>query len=295
MNITIDNNSGGLAFWSSIEDCHHNHVLAAAQAAGIEKFVPAQTPPSTALRTAMEDVARQLFGRRRHEPLSIVQTSQPCTFECVRIVRGNTDNEHRFLFSASVDSAGVVTVLRPSGTHIDDDTRTVYVPLLSSDLQHAVHKQLTILPGPTVTRVLASGLSSWGCQSLHDRGGLWFLPSHRVAAYEAWSEVFRQNTSCRFVLARLDVSHNPAFVEHLANEVRADVLSGIHEITQDMLNAQGGMQDRSIRLRMEKAQEFLRKIEQYEAITDVTMQDMRDAIEKTKQALSIQKLMAAAV
>lgn len=296
MNITIDSNTGGLAFWSSVEDTSRATVMAAAEAAGIKRFIPERPPVSTALRTAMEDYAKDVFGRRRHEPIQILQTAQARTFECVRCIRGETQNEHRFLFSASVNDQGhVFEVSTNDGYYVTDGSNSVHQVDVVRHLQSRVDTQLTILPGVIVTQSLAKALRSWNCQCLNDRGGLWFLPSSRVAAYRAWAEVFTKNTRCQFVLAEVEVSHNPDFIDHLIGEVRGEVIAGLAEITQDMLNATGGMMDRSIRLRMDKAEEFLRKIEQYEAITSVTMNDMRDAVQKTKQALALQKLVASAV
>jgi len=296
MNITIDNNTGGLAFWTNVSDTTRSVVVQAAEAAGIGRHVPEQTPASTALRNAMEEYAKDRFGRRRNEPIQLLQTAQPRTFECVRCVRGSHENEHRYLFSAEVDEDGAVNVLQTNESgHVRDNNTCIADFNVRLGLKGLVREQMTILPGPVITRSLAAGMREWGCQCLNDRGGLWFLPSSCVGNYTAWADVFKNNTECQFVLAEVQVSHNPEFVEHLISEVQSDVLAGLHEITTDMLNAEGGMQDRSIRLRIERTQEFMDKVAQYESITGVAMGSMRDAIEKTRQALAMQKMMASAV
>jgi hypothetical protein len=93
----------------------------------------------------------------------------------------------------------------------------------------------------------------------------------------------------------VQVSHNPEFVEHLLDELRAEVVKGLGEITEDMLSAEGGMQDRSIQSRLLKTQAFLDKIAKYEGITGVTLTDLRAAAEQTKQALGVQKLLASSL
>ena len=296
MNIMIDEKSGGMAFWSGITDVPRDTVLGAATQIGIEKYVPEAPPVSTALYVAMEEFISTTFGKRRHQPLRVLRTQTPRTFEAVRSIRGDDKNEHKFLFSAKVDDQGGVTVLETNGFRQVDDNGVTFSDdyRLRHELQHMVNKQLTILPGPTVTQILCKGLKRWGCQCMNDRGGLWFLPLDVVPHYRTWSEGLA-HTGCRFTHCEVQVSHNPEFVEHLLDELRAEVVKGLGEITEDMLSAEGGMQDRSIQSRLLKTQAFLDKIAKYEGITGVTLTDLRAAAEQTKQALGVQKLLASSL
>jgi hypothetical protein len=295
MNICVDEHTGGIAFWTEIKDIPRDVVHAAAEAAGIGRYVPAAPPVSTALREAMAAVARSRFGRRRHQPIVVWQTQQPRTFECVRVVRRDSVNDHKFLFSAEVDQAGQVKILDTNDlSGVTDSAVMATEEALREQVQAQVDVQLTILPGPTVTQVLARGLRLWGCQCLNDRGGLWFLPADSVDRYCRWSAHLAP-TGCRFTHCGVTVSHNPEFVEHLLDELRSEVVKGLAEVTQDMLSAQGGMQDRSIRLRLVKTEKFLSKIAQYEAITGAALDDLREAAEQTKTALGVQKLLASSV
>lgn len=295
MNITIDEKSGGMAFWSGITDVSRDTVHAAAAAIGIEKYVPEAPPASTALYESMEKYIAERFGKVKHQPLRVLRTQQPRTFEAVRCLRGDDKNEHKFLFSATVQDDGSISVLATNGLHeVRDNGCAVSEYILHSDVQELVRTQLTILPGPYVTGILCKGLKRWGCQALNDRGGLWFLPQEIVPLYRTWAEHLYP-TGCRFTHCEVTVSHNPEFVEHLLDNLREEVVQGLNDITNDMMSADGGMQDRSIRIRLAKAEAFLAKIAKYEGITGVTLDDLRTVAEQTKQALAVQKLLAASV
>jgi ABC-type histidine transport system ATPase subunit len=79
------------------------------------------------------------------------------------------------------------------------------------------------------------------------------------------------------------------------DSLRAEVTAGIEEIMQDVLSAEGGMQDRSIRLRMSRADEYLKKVSLYEKLTGETLAGLSGALEQAKQALAINRLLAVAV
>jgi hypothetical protein len=295
MNIMIDEKSGGMAFWSGITDVARDMVHSAAAAIGIEKYVPEAPPASTALYESMEKYIAERFGKVKHQPLRVLRTQQPRTFEAVRCLRGDDKNEHRFLFSASVEDDGCIKVLAANnGGWVADNGCTVSDISLHNDVQELVRKQLTILPGPYVTGILCKGLKRWGCQALNDRGGLWFLPTEVVPLYRTWAEHLYP-TGCRFTHCEVTVSHNPEFVEHLLDNLREEVVQGLNDITNDMMSADGGMQDRSIRIRLAKAEAFLAKITKYEGITGVTLDDLRTVADRTKQALGVQKLLASSL
>lgn len=291
MNIVVDQNTGGIAMWSNVCDVPRHDVLDAATKAGIERHVPAQPPFSTTLRDSMEDVAKSLFAKRRNEPIQLMQTAASRTFECVRCVRGAADNDHRFLFSAEIDATGQVNLLKLSDiNHVTDHGKVVWAQDLSRILQDAVVKRLTILPGPVVTKVIAAGLRDWGGQSLISRGGVWFFPASCRDKYVAWCERLKPAGIC-FTHVEVQVSRNPDFVDHLLTELTNEVGAGLKDIQSDIMNGTA-TQDRSVNLRIERTQEFLCKITQYEEITGRTMGDLRRCVDAIKSSLSLQRMVS---
>ena len=297
MNFTVDQNTGGIAFWRCLKDVPRSAVLSAADKIGIGHLVPAEPPLPTTLRTAMEDVATTVFGKRRHEPIQTLQTAQPRTFECVRCVRGAHDNEHRFLFSATVDAAGQARILKTnrvvdplhSVCGVEDEGTFVSLSDIHRLLQDTVDQRLLMLPGTVVTRIISTALRSWGGISINDRGGLWFFPASCKARYRTWCR-HMEAAGCAFTYAEVQVSHNPEFVSHLLDEVTAEVLDGVREIQQDMLVG-GSLQDRGIRLRLARVEAFFSRITQYEAITGRTLSELRGCVEGVRSALGMQRIL----
>jgi hypothetical protein len=206
-------------------------------------------------------------------------------------VRGAADNDHRFLFSAEIDATGQVNLLKlADNDHVMDHGKAVWAQDLARILQEAVLKRLTILPGPTVTKVIAAGLRDWGGQSLISRGGVWFFPASCRDKYVAWCERLKPCGIC-FTHVEVQVSRNPDFVDHLLTELTNEVGAGLKEIQADILNGTA-TQDRSVNLRIDKTQEFLSKISQYEHITGRTMNDLRECVEAIKGSLNLQRMMS---
>jgi hypothetical protein len=78
-------------------------------------------------------------------------------------------------------------------------------------------------------------------------------------------------------------------------KVRDTVSQGVDEIMQDVMEATGGMNDRSVNVRLARANKLLALVEQYQSLTGIAMPELTDAIERCKQAVALNRLLAAAV
>jgi hypothetical protein len=167
---------------------------------------------------------------------------------------------------------------------------------LYDDLCRTVDHRRDYLPAPVVSDVMVRALHSWGATRLKDDGGVWFLPGEHIPRYRAFSSaIYGADDGPRFCCTMFEIGSDPDTVSHVLDSLRAEVTSGVGEIMDDVLGAEGGLQDRSIRLRIERADGYLRKVGQYEAITGQTLADLTAAIEQAKQALALNKLLAVAV
>jgi hypothetical protein len=61
------------------------------------------------------------------------------------------------------------------------------------------------------------------------------------------------------------------------------------------MDATGGMADRSINIRLNRADKFLDKVRLYEQVLGKPMPDLTAAIEQVKQAVAVNRLLAVAV
>jgi hypothetical protein len=143
---------------------------------------------------------------------------------------------------------------------------------------------------------MVRALHSWGATRLKDDGGVWFLPGEHVGRYRAFADAIdAKDDGPRFCCTTFEIGSDPDTVGHVLDSLQAEVTAGIEEIMEDVLAAEGGMQDRSIRLRMSRADAYLKKVSLYERLTGETLAELSGAVEQAKQALALNKLLSAAV
>lgn len=290
--LTIGHRSGGICLLSS-KTTLRDRVQDAGDQAGIGKFVPKQPAVSTTLRNSMLAVGQVLFGKKRKQPLVVRQLDNPRSFECVRVLPGTTRNEYVQLFSASIDDYWSVQLLDCYGQHL---LPAYQVSAVDGTLQSMVYQMRDYLPAQVVSQVIVRGLQYWGAMPLKPDGGAWFLDGRHIDNYRTFASVVRGNgDGPLFQVTVFDIDGNPETAGHVLNKVRTTVQTGIDEIMQEVMEATGGMTDRSIQVRLNKANNFLALVEQYEELMGIDMPELRDAIERTKQAVAVNRLLAAAV
>jgi len=286
--LTIGSGLGALAFWNT-KSTLRMRVQAAAEQAGIERFVPSQPAPTTVLRESLLDVAKRLCGRLRKHPFICRQLADANAFEVRQVVPQRERNDYRFCFSAEIGADWRANVLNTG-----DD-----MPPWSTihDLLHqTITQRRDYLPAAVVSDVMVRGLQSWRATRLKDDGGVWFLPGGCIERYRAFASViYGSEDGPRFCCTTFEIASDPDTVRHILDSLRAEVTSGVQDIMDDVLQAEGGMQDRSLRLRIERANGYLAKVREYEALTGETLADLSGAIEQAKQALALNRLLSVAV
>ena len=286
--LTIGAGLGGLAFWNT-KTTLRMRVQAAAEQAGIERFVPVQPSPTAVLREAMLDSAKRLCGSIRRHPFMVRRLADSNAFEVRQVHPKKEQNDYHFCFSATITTSWQLDLL-----HIGYDMPLSYS--IRDALQRTLDHKRDYLPAPNVSEVMVRALHSWGATRLKDDGGVWFLPGEFVERYRAFSNaIYGNDDGPRFCCTTFEIGSDPDTVGHVLDSLRAEVTAGVKEIMDDVLAAEGGMQDRSIRLRVERANGYLQRVAKYEAITGQTLADLSGAVEQTKQALALNRLLSAAV
>lgn len=285
-NITLGAGLGGICLLSTRRQ-RRDIVFDAASKADIERFVPPVPAVTTTLRSAMLEEGTRLYGRKRKQPITVRQLDEPNAFECVRVVPSTARNDYRFLFSATIDPQWKVTILDENF----DRTR--------QDLYDAVSQQVDLmrlyLPGPVISQVLVKGLRSWGAVSLKDDGGAWFLDGRYLDQYRSFARHVRGTDGPKFTVTQFEIGSDPDTVAHVMELLRDEVTSGLKAIMDDVNEATGGMSDRSINVRLERANKFLAKVQQYESLFGRPITDLTDAIQQTKSAVAVNRLLATSV
>jgi hypothetical protein len=284
--ISIGARSGGVCILNAASALRDT-VFAAAEAVGCGKYVPKQPATTTTLSLAMRAVGATLYGKRRKQPI-VARHIDGDAFECVRVVPGSDRNTYHHLFSASIDRQWNVTVL----AHNHD----AHSGTLESALSSAVVTMRDYLPSPVVSQVAVKILSSWKGVLLKDDGGVWFLADEHLDKYRTLAAGLRQDgRGPKFTLTTFPIDANPDTVAHVLQKVRDAVNEGVNQIMQDVLEASGGMNDRSISVRLSRANRLLALVEQYQSLTGIAMPELTDAIEQCKQAVTVNRLLAASV
>lgn len=286
--LTIGAGLGGLCLLNT-KECMRQRVFDAADKIGCGKFVPGEPARSTVLRKAMEEVADSSYGKRRKQPISVRQTADRMAFEAVRVVTHATKNEYVFLFSASIDAYWNVSILEYT-------TDGPFGYVLCAKLDQLVANMRDYLPGPVVSQVVVKMLKDWKAVPLLDNGGAWFLPGPRIEDYRSFAtDVHGVGDGPRFNVTTFEIASDPDTVANVLDRLHAEVSSGMQEIMDDVMQAGGGMTDRSITVRIDRANAFLDKVRHYESLLGKPLPDLTDAIEQVKQAVAVNRLLSASV
>lgn len=286
--LTIGHGMAGICLLNT-KSTLRQRVFDAADKVGCGPLVPAMPARTTVLRDCMKDVADEMYGRKRKRPIVVRQLDSPESFEAVRVVPGQSQNEYHFLFSATIDQYWNVSILEYA------TTGPVGYTVLAK-LDPVVAQQRDYLPGTVVSQVVVKMLKHWHATSLKDDGGAWFLAGQHIDDYRSFaSDVRGQGDGPRFTVHTFEIASDPDTVMHVLDRLGEEVSAGMKEIMDDVLAATGGMADRSINVRLNRANAFLDKVQAYERILGKPLPDLTDAIEQVKQAVAVNRLLSAAV
>lgn len=287
--LTIGSKLGGICLLNTRQALRQT-VFDAAAAVGCGSYVPAQPARTTVLRECMKNVADEMYGRRRKRPIVIRQLNSPDSFEAVRVIPGQSQNKYEFLFSAQIDTHWNASILEYT-----TDGPFGYVVLAKLDA--AIAQMRDYLPGPVISRVVVKMLTHWKAVPLKEDGGAWFIDGAHVEDYKSFAATVRGPNADgpRFTVTMFQIDNDPDTVMHVLDRLGEEVAAGMKEIMDDVLAATGGMADRSINVRLNRANAFLDKVQTYERILGKPLPDLTDSIEQVKQAVAVNRLLSASV
>lgn len=286
--LTIGSGLGGICILNT-KSVNRDRLFAAADAVHCGRCVPAQPARTTVLREAVKRVADVLCVRRRKQPIVSRQLDDPASFEARRTIPGADENDYQFLFSAHIHTHWGVSVLKTNGT--------VNGPAIEQALSNKVLEMRDYLPSSVVGQVVVKMLRHWRATPLKDDGGVWFLLGQTLEDFRTFASLVRGPNADgpNFTVHQVEIASDPDTVMHVLDRLGTEVQVGLSEIMQDVLDATGGMADRSINVRLGRADKFLDKVRLYEQVLGKPLPDLTSAIEQVKQAVAVNRLLAAAV
>jgi len=286
--LTIGAGLGGICILNT-RKVERARLYDAAEAVGCGRFVPAMPARTTVLREAVKRVADVLCVKRRKQPIVSRQLDDPSSFEARRTIPGAAENDYQFLFSANIDVNWGVSVLKTNGT-----TNTAS---LEHHLSQKVIAMRDYLPSSVVGQVVVKMLRHWRATPLKDDGGVWFLLGQTLEDFRTFAGIVLGPAADgpRFTVHQVEIASDPDTVMHVLDRLGAEVQAGLTEIMDEVMEAAGGMADRSISIRLNRADRFLEKVRVYEQVLGKPMPDLTAAIEQVKQAVAVNRLLAASV
>lgn len=285
--LTVGSRSGGLCILNT-RAVRRDTMQQAADDVDRSKTVPEQPPCSTVLRLAMHDVATAIYGKVKKQRISERQIDADSS-EAVRVVPAGDRNEYRHLFSAAIDKNWSVSILSHNGAAQEF--------VIEAALQNAVVLLRDYLPSTIVSRIAVRILQSWKAVPMAEGGGVWFLPDERLDDYRRFAAILRgaDGTGPLFSLTTFNIDANPETAGQVLDKVRETVSAGVAEIMDDIANATDGFSERSIKVRLGRANKLLAMVNEYRSLMGVDMPELTDAIEQAKQAVAVHRLLSASV
>jgi hypothetical protein len=250
---------GAIVYWTLAGKVDYDDLEVAWNGAGLDaKLLPTMVSDETALRRALA-----LFAKGR--PL-------------IRPLKGNARGF--ILVDEQYDDTGRPTysrqmevVLRDDGTIdmsglADDVSEGVWKTYLS-ERTHLSHEDL----GPWLVK-LASIVSS---VRLRESGGFYFVPAPRLAEWRAFAAVVRAETRC--TLYEIPAMTSSETVAAVLDAVTSEAREAVDRVREDIDAWDSKPGARSVRVRTERLAAVSAKLEQYEQLLGVKLEELRASVE----------------
>lgn len=265
---------GGLVFWSISEWTDLGKLKEGLEAAGFDKYVPSPRPESAALKDALEEV----FAGPGWE-ISRLKNSN--AFEVVRLEKQPYPNPNQ----------RTVEML----TQIGAD-RSIEFSKLDSTADAVVdsfNRHVGLVRAGSVTASLVSIMGALGGTPLRQRGGVYWLPPHRLdewrrAAMAVESAGVGRPNACYLITHMMDGDAIRAVRDAIMAEVEAEA----RRINTDIDSGELGQ--RALERRQFEAEELRNKVILYEEMLGIGLTSLRQTIDETDIALGKATLLISA-
>jgi hypothetical protein len=107
---------------------------------------------------------------------------------------------------------------------------------------------------------------------------VWFLLGQNLEDFRTFASMVLgpHANGPRFTVHQVEIASDPDTVMHVLDRLGTEVQAGLADIMNDVMEATGGMADRSINVRMGRADKFLEKVRLYEQVLGRQLEATRD-------------------
>lgn len=266
--------SGCVTFWSLSEHTDVARLKAGWEALGLGAFVPEPRSPVACLKEALEET----FGGSEVLIRSLAARNG---FVVVKEQRGADDNAYETLFTAKVLDGKS----EPMFTNFTEDTTAVLA---------AFRRHNGRLTNQQVGSALVKLMLHFGGARLRPTGGVYWLSGDRVEDWRAATDVLTAaadggQSKSYFVEHELDadsiVAVRDALVTEVTNETR--------RIQQEIQSGELG--GRALETRKNEAAALRQKVEAYEGILSVTLDSLKQGLDRIALSQGLAALMLSAI
>lgn len=258
MMATQNNLAGSAVFWTLGESTNYQSLSNALTMAGFGKFTPERMSDYSALKETLE----KEFSDCQVFPVK----NSANTFEVVRIKRDQMDkrNEYHHVLTASVTR----------WLTIETDTLDATIDVRLSERFNAIR---ATVPYHNVSRALVDIVYTLGGTTLRPSGGIYWIPNERWERWELVSQAIEKAGEKNRVFAlRTVFDENSAQVirEALTVEIQREARA----IDATLSDPTNGIKAAGTAKR--KANDLRRKIECYEKSFEMTLPDLKRALDE---------------
>jgi hypothetical protein len=262
--------AGAFAWWRLSGDVSGDALTQTWAAAGLdEKMLPDMPSPEKALRRA----AMEMKGPRRMvRPLGKEITGWAIVDEHAKGEDIGWAVECRVMLNA-VGQASVEPADHPCAAQVLADFQA----------------QLTCLSQQDVSAWLCRMVAKVNAVALRDTGGVYFVPRENLALWRAMGAALEAASANVMFDAPALRSDDPAEMARLVKSILASVEA---EATKDAKDlevelAEETLNTRSLKIRAERAERVLAKVQSYEALLGTSMDVMRKRIEDLQASITV--------
>ena len=253
---------GGWVKWKLEAETDPDLLLAGLKLAGFDGFQP---NTRTWLRS-LKDALRSCYTNGMVRSLKEKEFNG---YTCVKEIKGVDENDFPRIGNAKIDQYGVVYVT--AGT-IDRGT-----------IQDRTDHYKRVLPADAVSQMLVKIVTGPIMQgkSLTDNGGLYFVPFHNKAKFEAIKRVV-EDAACEGTKNRVrwqSIEMDGESVDDLLEDIAGEITTETDRIMNDLTANEHG--DRALDNRIDSCVDLRKRVETYEKICGQIMTASREAIKKT--------------
>lgn len=263
--------AGAVIFWSS-GPSDREYIKARLAALGLEKFTPRRRTDNSALKGALEEHAAGGKNIRKGKDKLVHAHKQQNKngFDVIDVELGEEANDYVIDFTAKVHEGQV----RVGQGYAD-----------TWELQKLFEKLKGETSSQAVSDCLVNILAHLGGVRLREAGGVYWIPA---SAISTWDDVSAMMESAgRNRIERLTTIIDDKTVRAVQTAIVEEIQTAVSQINEDLA---GGIGSEAIDRRDAIAKSLFARIEMYEGILGVAMDQIKCAVEATQQALTLAAL-----